>query len=65
MRVERITSSRSASAVLRSVAAATAELARKGYQLSGESITTSSGATIAFLDAPEGYEVELIQAARA
>jgi lactoylglutathione lyase len=47
------------------VAAATAELARKGYQLSGESITTSSGATIAFLDAPEGYEVELIQAARA
>ena len=47
------------------VAAATVELARKGFKLSGDSIKTSSGATIAFLDAPEGYEVELIQAARA
>jgi lactoylglutathione lyase len=47
------------------VAAVAAELARKGISLSGDPIKTSSGATIAFLDAPEGYEVELIQAARA
>ena len=47
------------------VAAVAAELARKGIKLSGDPITTGSGATIAFLDAPEGYEVELIQAARA
>jgi lactoylglutathione lyase len=38
-----------------------AELARKGYQLSDGPTTTGSGSVIAFIDAPEGYEVELIQ----
>jgi lactoylglutathione lyase len=32
-----------------------------GYPLSDGPHTTSSGSVIAFLDAPEGYEVELIQ----
>lgn len=39
----------------------TARLARKGYQLSDGPTPTSSGSLIAFIDAPEGYEVELIQ----
>ena len=38
-----------------------AELARKGYQLSDGPTKTGSGSLIAFIDAPEGYEVELIQ----
>lgn len=38
-----------------------AEAARKGYPLSDGPTKTSSGSTIAFIDAPEGYEVELIQ----
>ena len=42
-----------------------AELARKGYPLSDGPTPTSSGSLIAFIDAPEGYEVELIQRARA
>jgi lactoylglutathione lyase len=42
-----------------------AELARKGFKLSDGPTKTGSGAMIAFIDAPEGYEVELIQAARA
>jgi len=33
----------------------------KGYPLSDGPTETSSGAIIAFVDAPEGYEVELIQ----
>lgn len=33
----------------------------KGYQLSDGPTRTSSGSIIAFIDAPEGYEVELIQ----
>ncbi len=33
----------------------------KGYDLSDGPTTTSSGSVIAFIDAPEGYEVELIQ----
>lgn len=37
------------------------ELERKGYKLSDGPTKTSSGSTIAFIDAPEGYEVELIQ----
>jgi lactoylglutathione lyase len=41
-----------------------AELARKGYPLSDGPALTGSGSTIAFIDAPEGYEVELIQRAR-
>lgn len=38
-----------------------AAAAAKGYPLSDGPTTTSSGSLIAFLDAPEGYEVELIQ----
>ena len=38
-----------------------AELALKGYSLSDGPTRTSSGSLIAFIDAPEGYEVELIQ----
>jgi lactoylglutathione lyase len=34
-----------------------------GYPLSDGPTKTSSGSVIAFLDAPEGYEVELIQKA--
>jgi lactoylglutathione lyase len=34
-----------------------------GYLLSDGPHTTSSGSVIAFIDAPEGYEVELIQPA--
>ena len=37
------------------------ELKRKGYELSDGPTRTSSGSVIAFIDAPEGYEVELIQ----
>lgn len=38
--------------------------AAKGYPLSDGPTTTSSGNVIAFLDAPEGYEIELIQKPR-
>jgi lactoylglutathione lyase len=34
-----------------------------GYPLSDGPHTTSSGSVIAFVDAPEGYEIELIQPA--
>lgn len=37
------------------------ELSAKGYVLSDGPTKTSSGSVIAFIDAPEGYEVELIQ----
>jgi len=37
------------------------EVASKGYPLSDGPHHTSSGSIIAFIDAPEGYEVELIQ----
>ncbi len=40
------------------------ELARKGFALSDGPTKTGSGSVIAFVDAPEGYEVELIQKAR-
>jgi lactoylglutathione lyase len=43
------------------LAAFAAALAKKGYALSDGPTKTSSGSTIAFIDAPEGYEVELIQ----
>ncbi len=36
-------------------------LAKKGYKLSDGPTKTGSGSVIAFIDAPEGYEVELIQ----
>ncbi len=39
----------------------TAGLERRGYQLSDGPTPTRSGSLIAFIDAPEGYEVELIQ----
>lgn len=35
--------------------------ADKGYPLSDGPIRTGSGSIIAFIDAPEGYEIELIQ----
>ncbi|MGH7996118.1 MAG: VOC family protein [Opitutaceae bacterium] len=41
-----------------------ADLAKKGFRLSDGPTRTSSGSTIAFIDAPEGYEVELIQKAQ-
>jgi lactoylglutathione lyase len=37
------------------------ETAAKGHPLSDGPTKTGSGSIIAFLDAPEGYEVELIQ----
>jgi len=37
------------------------EAEAKGYPLSDGPHKTSSGSLIAFIDAPEGYEVELIQ----
>jgi lactoylglutathione lyase len=40
-----------------------ADLAAKGYRLSDGPTQTGSGSVIAFVDAPEGYEVELIQRA--
>jgi lactoylglutathione lyase len=40
------------------------ELARKGFALSDGPTKTGSGSVIAFIDAPEGYEVELIQHAK-
>ena len=39
------------------------ETAAKGYPLSDGPHHTGSGAVIAFIDAPEGYEIELIQRA--
>jgi lactoylglutathione lyase len=41
-----------------------AELKRKGYALSDGPTVTGSGSVIAFIDAPEGYEIELIQRAK-
>jgi len=41
--------------------AAAAALKAKGYALSDGPTTTGSGSVIAFIDAPEGYEVELIE----
>jgi lactoylglutathione lyase len=38
--------------------------ASKGYPLSDGPTPTSTGSVIAFIDAPEGYEVELIQRAK-
>lgn len=38
-----------------------AALKQKGYALSDGPTKTGSGSVIAFIDAPEGYEVELIQ----
>ena len=38
--------------------------AAKGYPLSDGPTPTGSGSVIAFIDAPEGYEIELIQGAK-
>ena len=38
-----------------------AELKSKGFALSDGPTKTGSGSVIAFIDAPEGYEIELIQ----
>jgi lactoylglutathione lyase len=46
------------------LAAFAAESAKKGYPLSDGPTQTGSGSIIAFIDAPEGYEVELIQRAK-
>jgi lactoylglutathione lyase len=40
-----------------------AHAAALGYPLSDGPHKTSSGSVIAFIDAPEGYEIELIQPA--
>jgi len=42
-----------------------AEAKAKGFELSDGPTSTGSGSMIAFIDAPEGYEVELIQLAKA
>jgi len=41
------------------------QAAEKGYPLSDGPHASSSGSVIAFIDAPEGYEIELIQKAKA
>ncbi len=41
-----------------------AETAKKGYPLSDGPHTSKSGSVIGFIDAPEGYEIELIQKAK-
>lgn len=43
------------------LAAYAAAIKAKGYELSDGPTVTGSGSVIAFIDAPEGYEVELIQ----
>jgi len=43
------------------MAAFVAKIGKKGYKLSDGPTRTGSGSVIAFIDAPEGYEVELIQ----
>lgn len=42
----------------------TEQLKSRGYALSDGPTASGSGSTIAFIDAPEGYEVELIQKAK-
>jgi lactoylglutathione lyase len=46
------------------LAAFAAQLEKKGFKLSDGPTQTGSGSTIAFIDAPEGYEVELIERAK-
>jgi lactoylglutathione lyase len=43
------------------LAAFAGRLAKKGFKLSDGPTRTGSGSVIAFIDAPEGYEIELIQ----
>ncbi len=42
----------------------TRKVVAKGFKLSDGPTKTGSGSVIAFIDAPEGYEVELIQRAK-
>ncbi len=46
------------------IAAFGAHAAAQGYPFSDGPHTSSNGSVIAFIDAPEGYEIELIQPAR-
>lgn len=46
------------------LAAFTVALVQKGFALSDGPTSSGSGSVIAFIDAPEGYEVELIQRAK-
>ncbi|MBS0631506.1 MAG: VOC family protein [Verrucomicrobia bacterium] len=46
------------------LAAFAAALEKKGFALSDGPTKTGGGSVIAFIDAPEGYEVELIQRAK-
>ena len=46
------------------LAAFTVAVEKKGFTLSDGPTTTGSGSVIAFLDAPEGYEIELIEKAK-
>ena len=46
------------------LAAFAAAAEKRGFKLSDGPTKTSSGSVIAFIDAPEGYEVELIQRAK-
>ena len=46
------------------LAAFAADLTKRGFALSDGPTKTGSGSVIAFIDAPEGYEVELIQKAK-
>ena len=41
-----------------------AEAKKRGYALSDGPTPTGSGSVIAFIDAPEGYEIELIEKAK-
>lgn len=41
-----------------------AEAKKRGYALSDGPTQTGSGSVIAFIDAPEGYEIELIEKAK-
>jgi len=47
-----------------SLAGFATHLARHGLRFSDGPTTSSSGTTFAFIDAPEGYEIELIQKGR-
>jgi len=46
------------------LAAFAAQAEKRGFKLSDGPTKTGSGSVIAFLDAPEGYEVELIERAK-
>jgi lactoylglutathione lyase len=47
-----------------SIAAFAAAIEKKGFKLSDGPTKTGSGSVIAFIDAPEGYEIELIERAK-